>query len=433
MNPILRRTAFRICSAFLLGVIAWGMASILPVATACPFCSAPSLTLAEQLDAAQAGILVQWVGGKPADREKSFIGETEYEILQVVRDETQKLEKGKTVTLDRFRTGNKGDLYLLLGTVVDGAIEWSTPLEVTETSFNYIVQAPSKESPPTERLAYFLKFLEFPDTLIAVDAYSEFSNAPYEDIVPLADRMPREKIIGWLKDPDTEPTHIGLYGLLLGLCGKPEDAEFMKELIIKETDTFRLGIDGVMGGYLLLAGTPGLKTINESKLINADVPFSETFAAMQALRFMWTYGKGRIPAEDLRASMRLLLDRPTLADLVIVDLARWNDWSIMDRLMQMYQDKNYDVPAIKRAIIRFMLIAEKEGTTPAKTTPGTDASAEAGDKAADSTVAAEPKQEPASNAPKVIGPHVEKATANLKHLRETDPATVKAAERFFFD
>jgi len=370
------------------------------VAAACPFCSAPSLTLSEQLAAAQSAILVQWVGGKEANRDEGFTGTTDYEVLQIVRDDSKQLKKGDKVSVDRYRTGKTGDLFLLLGTVVEETTEWSSPLEVSETSFNYILQAPSKETPTAERLAYFMKFLEYSDSMIATDAYSEFSNAPYDEIVPLSDKMPREKLRTWLKDQDISPTRIGLYGLMLGLCGHPEDAEFLKSLVLDEPEDFRLGIDGVMAGYLLLTGKEGLDVLNQAKLANTQAHFSETFAAMQALRFMWTYGKGRIPADDLRHSMRLLLRRPNLADLVIVDLARWNDWSTMPELMALYDNKDYQVPSVKRAIVRFMLIAEKD----APTTTG-------------------------AKAPE----HVATAKANLEILREKDPKTVKAAERYFFD
>lgn len=370
------------------------------VAPACPFCAAPSLTLTEQLAAAQSAVLVQWAGGKEANRDEGFAGVTDYEILKVVTDESKKLAVGGKIQLDRFRVANKGDLFLLLGTVIEDRIEWSSPLEVTETSFNYIVQAPSKETPTSQRLTYFMKFLEYPDPLIATDAYGEFANAPYEDIVPLADKLPRESLRKWLSDDQVTPTRIGLYGLLLGLCGKPEDAEFLKAKILQETDDFRLGIDGVMGGYLLLTGAEGLEVIGQSKLANRKVPFSETFAAMQSLRFMWTYGHNRIPADDLRNAMRLLLGRPNLADLVIVDLARWQDWSVMDRLMALYNEKEYDVPSIKRAVVRFMLIAEKDA----------------------------PKTESSE-----VPPHVLAARENLALLRKVDPETVKAAERYFFD
>lgn len=372
-------------------------------AYACPFCDAPSLTLVEQLSASQAAVLVQWAGGEVADREKSFSGTTHYEVLEIVSDESGELKKGQSIKLDRYRASQKGDLFVLLGTLTDDRIEWGSPLEVTETSFNYMKQAPPQDAPTQERLAYFMKFLEYPDPLIATDAYSEFANAPYKDIVPLRKIMPREKIREWLTNPEEAPsrtTRTGLYGLLLGLSGNEDDAEFMKSKILQETEDFRLGIDGVISGYLVLTKEEGLDIIDEHKLRSRDVPFSETFAAMQALRFMWTYGDNAIEAERLRKSMRILLDRPNLADLVIVDLARWDDWGVMDKLMALYDKEEYNVPSIKRAIVRFMLIAEKDDATVAEGVPAE---------------------------------HVLKAKKNMELLREKDPKTVKAAERYFFD
>lgn len=368
-------------------------------AFSCPFCSAPSLTLTEQLSAAQVAVLTQWSGGEPANRDEGFAGTTVYEVVQIVHDATGKIEKGEKLTIDRYRAGEPGDLFLLLGSLSNG-VEWSSPLEVTETCFNYMTQAPTKEAPPVERLAYFMKFLEYPDPLIAGDAYGEFANAPYQDIVPLAPRMPREKLREWLTDETTVPTRIGLYGLMLGLCGEEQDVEFLEKKILEPTEDFRLGIDGVMGGYLLLAGAKGLDLLDKTKLENRDIPFSETFAAMQALRFMWTYGDGAISKDRLRQSMRTLLDRPNMADLVIVDLARWNDWSVMDRLMELYGKDPYDVPSIKRAIVRFLLIAEKAEPTEAE---GSDTT------------------------------RTQKAVAYLEQLRKDDPKTVKAAERYFFE
>ena len=372
-------------------------------ATLCPFCDAPSLTLAEQLSASQAAVLVQWAGGEKANREKSFSGTTNYEIVDIVEDESGKLKKKDIIKLDRYRASRKGELFVLLGNLNDGRIEWGSPLEVTETSFNYMKQAPTQEAPTQKRLAYFMKFLEYPDPLIATDAYSEFANAPYKDIVKLRTLMPRKKLREWLTNPEAAPsrtTRTGLYGMMLGLSGNEDDAEFMKKKILEETEDFRLGIDGVISGYLVLTGEKGLDVIDKHKLGNRKVPFSETFAAMQALRFMWTYGDGEISKDRLRKSMRILLERPNLADLVIVDLARWKDWGVMDQLMSLYNKEEYEVPSIKRAIVRFMLIAEKD------------------------------------NAPIAEGElpeHVKKAKLNLAKLRKEDPKTVKAAQRYFFD
>lgn len=365
--------------------------------TACPFCSAPSLTLTEQLSQSDVAVLAQWSEAEKGTLEKA--GKTVFEIKEIVRQsDKEKLKVGEQIIINRHRPGKKGNLFLLLGTK-GTSVDWGDPIEVTETSFHYISQAPAPEEKTSKRLQYFLKFLEFPDQMVSNDAYAEFANAPYEDITPLAKDMPREKIRKWIADSNTPITRLGLYGLLLGLCGQESDVAFMEKKINEPTKEFRLGIDGVISGYLLLTGAAGLDKIDQTKFIPKDIPFSETYAAMQALRFMWTYSDGRISKDRLRKSMRLLLDRPELTDLVVADLARWNDWSVLDRLMKMYGTGDYDIPSIKRAIVRYLLVASK-----GKNKKG---------KGADPATA-------------------EKAKKLLDQLRKEDPKTVKSAERFFF-
>lgn len=370
--------------------------STLASAMACPFCSAPSLTLTEQVAQSDAVALVQWVKGTKPDEDQP--GSTTYKIVSLLKGPKDEFKKGDKVTLVRYRVGEPGDLFVLMGTQ-GTVIEWGSPLEVTETAYQYMAQAPSPEAPVGKRLAYFLKFLENPDQLIANDAYGEFANAPYDDIASIADLMPRDKIREWIANPDTPATRMGLYGLLMGLAGNEQDAKLMEQKITEKTDDFRLGIDGVMSGYLLLKGEDGLDLIDEQKLKDKDVPFSETYAAMQALRFMWQYADNRIDKERLRESMRILLDRPELADLVIADLARWKDWSVQDELMELYDTDEYNIPSIKRAVVRYMLVCAKD--------------APEGD---------------AAETPE----YVADAKVHLESLREKDPKTVKEAERFFF-
>lgn len=380
------------------------------VAMACPFCSAPSLTLSEQLTQADAAVLVKWVEGK-TPTEKSA-GSTTYSIVQISRGSHESLKENDKLTVPRYRAGKKDDLFLLFGTR-DKEIDWSSPLEVTEITYQYIVQAPSPEAPTTKRLEYFLKFLEYSDQLVSNDAYGEFANAPYEDIVKIKDKMDRAKIAKWIANKETSPTRMGLYGLLLGLCGNDDDAKMMEKKIEEQVQDFRLGIDGLISGYLLLTGEKGMETIDRSKLRDKKAPFSETYAAMQALRFMWTYGNGRVSKERLRQSMRELLDRPELADLVVADLARWEDWSVQERLMTLYGQGEYSIPSIKRAIVRYLLTAAKVQPPKIDETKKDDATA----------TKSKPDELPASAL---------QARANLEKLKETDPKTVKEAERFFF-
>lgn len=382
--------------------VAWvvmGLAVLVggPALLACPFCSAPSLTLTEQLTQSDAAVLAAWSGGTPAKGAEG--GSTEYEVLEVVQQPGGgKLAKGSKVSLVRYRAGKKGDLFLLLGTKGGATIDWGSPMEVTKDSFAYMKNAPKPEVAATDRLKYFAKYLEHPDQMISTDAYGEFANAAYGDITPVAKDVPRDKLRKWLQDPQTQPSRLGLYGLLLGLGGTKDDVAVLEKKILDTGEEFRLGIDGIMGGYLLLTGEPGLTMIEEKKIVSKDVPFSETYAAMQALRFMWQYGDNKIPADRLRQSMRLLLDRPELADLVIADLARWKDWGVQDRLMELYGKEEYDIPSIKRAVVRFMLASSKDVAEGNSGTPD----------------------------------HVAKAQKALADLEAKDPKTVSEAKRFFF-
>ncbi|MDB5390905.1 MAG: hypothetical protein JWM11_6551 [Planctomycetaceae bacterium] len=376
-----------------LATVCWPLGK----AEACPFCGAAQMTLAEQLAAADAAVLVQWVDGVKDTAEKP--GTTTYQIKQVVKA-PKSAKKEQKITLDRYRVAKPGELFFILGTDMGEGkgVEWGSPLEVSETSFNYMSQAPSPEAPPAKRLAYFLKFLEFSDPIISNDAFAEFANAQYKDVEQLSPLLPREQIRKWISNPETQATRLGLYGMMIGLCGDDTDAVLLEKRILVKSDEFRLGIDGLMGGYLLIKKEKGLDVLDEHKLKDKKIPFSETFAAMQALRFMWSYGTGRIAPDRLRQSMRILLDRPEMADLVIADLARWKDWSIQDHLMSMYGEGAYDVPSIKRAIIRFMLVSSKD--------------------LANSGGAQLPE-------------HVAKGQKLLEELRKKDPKTVSEAERFF--
>ncbi len=212
-------------------------------------------------------------------------------------------------------------------------------------------------------------------------------------------------------DPNTQVTRIGLYGLLIGLCGTPEDAKVIEQKIVVLDKDFRNGIDGVMSGYLLIRGEDGLSLIDETKLKattcrnpageEMKLPFAETYAAMQALRFMWTYEPDRIPKERLKVSMRLLLERPELTDLVIADLTRWKDWDIQDRLMEMYDEEKFNIPAIKRAVVRYLHYCSQDKLPSA-----------------------------AEGAPGEPSPAAVKAAGNLKLLEEKDPKTVNDAKRY---
>src|SRR5690606_27612754 len=100
------------------------------------------------------------------------------------------------------------------------------------------------------------------------DAYAEFAKSPYHEVASLAKDFSREKLRKWLVSPQTTQTRIGLYGLLLGLCGTAEDLPLLERKIVETSKDYRLGIDGVIAGYLMLSGEKGLSLVEKSKFLN---------------------------------------------------------------------------------------------------------------------------------------------------------------------
>lgn len=359
-------------------------------ALACPLCpSELGLTVSEEIAGAEIALVVEWVAATPADVDAGLPGETDYQVVHVLRDTTGRVQTGDPVNVPRHRAGAKGERFLLLG-AADGMLRWSSPLPVSSAAEEYIREAPAPDAERVERLRFFARHIEHEDSFIGDDAFAEFARAKYEDVVAVADEFEPDRLRRWLADNETLPMRRGLYSLLLGQRGDADDAEFLERLILKRTDDFRLGLDGMIAGYLLLTGEDGLEVIENSKFRDREVNFSETYGAMQSLRFLWSYTDGVISKDRLRSAMRILLDRPELADLVITDLARWQDWSIGDRLMEIYDAEEFNIPSTRRAVARYFLLAERHE-----------------------------------------GDHVAQARKHLARLRESDPETVHRAEREF--
>lgn len=380
--------------------------SVAASAAWCPFCDAPTLTMSEQVDQSGHLLLGQWISGEKPTNEKA--GTSTFKILEVAKSKGDAFKPEMELVLPQYIAGKKDGLYVLMGPDVK-LIDWHVPAEASKSSWKYVSEMPMPVTEPEkqiERLAYFLDFLQHPELSVSNDAYAEFAAAPYEVITPLKDRMPREKLRQWISDPETPVTRIGLYGLLLGLCGREEDAAAMKDKILYPDSDFRLGIEGVMSGYLLITGEDGLKVLEDSKMkattwVNKEgeevkLSFSETYATMQTLRFMWTYEPDRISKERLKQSMRILLSRRELADLVIADLARWKDWGVQEQLMAMYEDEEFDIPSIKRAIVRYFYYCSEDKDKDAEAVPE----------------------------------YALAAAEHLKTLEEKDPKTVRNAKRF---
>jgi hypothetical protein len=334
----------------------------------CPFCAPSDPPFSQRLANCDVALLVKWVS---LTSDEKVVGKetTVFEVISTFRSTTtkRKFQPKELINWGFGRDGNAGDPFLLIGMEDGDSIIWEKPLALTgEYLYAYIRVLPPPEDP--NRLAFFLKFLEFPDSEICNDAYAEFSRAQFKEVAALAPKLPRAKLRTWLESSDPQiQVRLGLYGMMLGLGGDDSDAEFLERQILKAPDPNkpRFGIDGMMAGYVLLTGEVGLHKLLDAKF-NDPLADDDLLAMRNSLMFLWEYAQDRVSPDLLRASMRRFLGRPKVAVNVIENLARWKDWESLDLLIAAYGKAPFDSIFTRQKVIAFALACERDGI---KTSP----------------------------------------------------------------
>lgn len=337
------------------GVFLASAGLLLPaMATACPFCTTLQPTIAQQCDGADVAFL-----GELAEANGTS---GKLRILRPLQPAAPDRQAVADISLtasgdDRPR---RGSLLLAVGKRQPAGScsrSWTT-VELNEASYAYIAQSPPLNQPADKRLAYFARFLEHADPLIAEDAYLEFGHAPFDQVARVAGRLDVDRLRGWLDDETVSPRRKGLYGLLLGIAAaeqrRAEVAGDFRRWIAAPANDFRSGFDGILGGYLWLGKEQALHELTERFLDNRDAAIGDLRHWMTALRFYRSFGRD-IPTDELTKAYRRFLERPALAAAAIGDLARWHDWQSLDQVTTLFSRPGYTDAATHRAIVGYLL------------------------------------------------------------------------------
>ncbi|MBA4020579.1 MAG: hypothetical protein C0483_25760 [Pirellula sp.] len=397
-------------------------------ASACPFCSAAQTTLSEDIKSNDVAVICKLVNRpaeQPADAPPEA-SECTFEVLSAIKggEHLKPAADGKPATIKILYFGEKpiGTKFLAFG--IDPAnLAWGTPTAMSDRAIEYVTKLPKLPDNGADRLAFFQEYFEDADSLLAADSYDEFAKAPYAELKDLKPRMVHDKLIAWIKDPNVSTSRRRLYLCMLSVCGTQADVTFLEELIKNDDRQIRTALDAMIGSYLSLRGPDGMPLIEDMFLKNKDAEYTDTYSAIMALRFIGQETDA-ISRDRLKEGMRHMLSRPTLADLIIPDLTRWQDWTVMDRLVQLFKDANEESSWVRLPVVNYLRAcplpeAKKHLDELAKidpdvvkramnyypTAPGTSAEstgkAESQDKSAEKTIAAEKPagSEPAATAP----------------------------------
>ena len=361
------RKAFRLLMAAVL--LAAGLVYRVPTAEACPFCSAVSLTFAQEIAQSQAAVIARLVEPPPAGslspRAEGPLPKGKFAVVEVLKGHDLVEGAGllgdgaKPIETIMLEEKPAGSLFLLMG-VEPPNLVWSSPVPLSEKAVAYVRKLGDLPEKGPDRLAFFQKHLEDPDETLARDAYDEFAVAPYDDVRGLESRMDPTQLLAWIENPKVQPSRRRLYATMLGVCGTKADAERIAEILKGENigadkAEVRSGLDALIACYVTLRGPEGLDLVDRLFLDRKgrDVPFTETYAAVMALRFLGEESD-TVPRERVLKSLRILLDEPKLADLVIADLARWQDWSAVDRLAELFEKADEDNIFVREPVVNYL-------------------------------------------------------------------------------
>jgi len=360
-------------------------------------CPSPYRPLAEQAQHADVIATAIWIS---ADRKASaFPARASFRFDQVVRSSKRTVKPGELVSVPVHVAGKRDQLFLLLRRSSAGRLEWDDPLPWNADRGRYLRNAPLPTAKVRQQISFFANHLDSKDPTIAEDAHHVLDGFRYRDLIQHADVLPRDSLRKLVANPQTPGNRKLLFGVLLGFCGRPADAKLLETIMLRDpaADEVRLEIEGVMTGYLWLAGDAGLQRLEKTKLLDWTQSVSERYSAMSAVVVLLDNGKGRIKTERLLQSLRDLLDDAGLAELVIHALARHKDWSVQDRLMKQFGNPRYG-KGFKQAVVKYMLVCERQAVKTRNGKPPL---------------------------------HVIRARAYLRQLEQRDPKTVAAVKRWF--
>ena len=321
---------------------------LLPNAEACPFCNAVSQTLRQEMGSMDAVVIATSLQDDTTRNKET--GEVLMKV-EVVLKGSDLIKVGQEVKAIYYGEMSIGRRFMLSG-VDPPDLQWSC-LPVSKRAETYIGNITKLPDDSLERLRFYRKFLQDEESMLARDAYDEFAVAPYDAVRKLGPEMDRKQLLEWIGDPEMATDRKRLYLTMLGVCGDEKNLPFLEKMLRSTQKSARGGLDALIACYLTLAGEKGLPLVDELFLANKDAPYADTYAAIMAVRFHGTEGDV-LPRSALVESLHHVLDRKDLADLVIPDLARWSDWSQIDRLVDLFVKADPDNNWVRVPVVNYL-------------------------------------------------------------------------------
>ncbi len=331
--------------------------------SACPFCGMQGPTLTGEVG--QAKMVLYGALTNPNQQANNGDGSTNLVVETAIKNELvgkkgDPLAAGnKVVRLDRYLPPQEGDKYryLVYCDVFKGKIDpyRVQPALKDSDMAKYLLGALAhKDENIGKRLRFFFDYLDNADLEISNDAYKEFGNADYKDYRDMAKSLPAERIVKWLENEKTPAFRYGLYASMLGHCGTEKHAAVLRKMLDDPSKRLGSGVDGMLAGYVMLKPKEGWQYTRDI-LKDEKKEFMVRYAALRTVRFLWDSRPDLVNKKERTAGMAVLLDQSDIADLAVDDLRKRECWDMTDRVLGLRRTKAYEIPIVRRAVLRFAL------------------------------------------------------------------------------
>jgi hypothetical protein len=274
-----------------------------------------------------------------------------FEFVEVLKGQSF-VPASNQLTIGIDGTAAVGDVFVLVSDAREG-LKW-TRLEqpITSAAQDYLVTLFHLPN-VAERQKFHLQHLLAADEDVADDSIAELQDLKLSELQHLRPHLQYDEIVAQIQNPDIRASHRRFYFNLLGICGSEQDLPLLETILQSSIRQERVGLDAAIACYLTLKGIDGLPLIERRFLQDKQASYLDTYCAIMAVR-VHLYEAKVIDQTRLIESLRIMLQRPELADLVIPDLAKQHDWTVMEQLFEMYKTADTEHTWLRVPVINYL-------------------------------------------------------------------------------
>lgn len=313
---------------------------------ACSFCGgnpAGRSTLCEEYTSAAA--VVVGTLKNPQLGSDATTGTTEFHFTTILKSHAL-LAKRTMIVLPKYLPAGEALIFFADRKGEPDSIRVQTS---NATVAEYLA-ASAKIDDTTGRLAFAFKHLDSIDETISDDAFLAFAKASDAEITKAKALLDANKLKLMLKNPKTPPGRVGVYALLLGLCGEKTDAAVLAGML---TGKLNSSLGGILTGLTLLDANSGWPAI-ASIICDGKRDFGERLSARAAMQYFQATHLA-VSKAAITATYKALLQDWEIADLAIEDLRCGQMWNLAENVLKLYGQPKYTAKGMQRAILRYAL------------------------------------------------------------------------------